>query len=60
VIAGIAAESRETVDRIYKKALDLGRTDEGAPALRAVGGEVFYAAYFRDPDNTKLDLFCYG
>lgn len=60
VMAGIAADSRETVDRIYKKALELGGTDEGAPGLRAVGGEGFYAAYFRDLDGNKLDVFCYA
>jgi catechol 2,3-dioxygenase-like lactoylglutathione lyase family enzyme len=60
VMAGIAADSRETVDRTYKKALELGGTDEGAPGLRAVGGEGFYAAYFRDLDGNKLDVFCYG
>ncbi len=60
VMVGIAADSRETVDRIYKKALALGGTDEGAPGLRAVGGEGFYAAYFRDLDGNKLDVFCYG
>ena len=59
-MAGIAADSRETVDRIYKKALELGGTDEGAPGLRDVGGEGFCAAYFRDLDGNKLDVFCYG
>jgi predicted lactoylglutathione lyase len=60
VMVGIAADSCETVDRIYKKALALGGTDEGAPGLRAEGGEGFYAAYFRDLDGNKLDVFCYG
>ena len=60
VMAGIAADSRETVDRVYMKALALGGTDEGAPGLRAEGGDGFYAAYFRDLDGNKLDVFCYG
>ena len=34
--------------------------DEGAPGLRDVGGDGFYAAYFRDLDGNKLDVFCYG
>ena len=42
------------------KALALGGTDEGAPGLRAEGGDGFYAAYFRDLDGNKLDVFCYG
>ena len=33
---------------------------EGAPGLRDVGGDGFYAAYFRDLDGNKLDVFCYG
>ena len=60
VMAGIAAESKEMVDRIHGKALELGGTDEGAPGLRAEGGDGFYAAYFRDLDGNKLDVFTYG
>jgi catechol 2,3-dioxygenase-like lactoylglutathione lyase family enzyme len=60
VMAGISADSRETVDRLHRKALELGGTDEGKPGLRAEGGEGFYAAYFRDLDGNKLDVFCYG
>jgi catechol 2,3-dioxygenase-like lactoylglutathione lyase family enzyme len=59
VMAGIAVESRELVDRIHRKALELGGADEGLPGLRAVGGDGFYAAYFRDLDGNKLDVFCY-
>ena len=60
VMAGIAAESREQVDRIYRKAIELGGSDEGPPGLRAEGGDGFYAAYFRDLDGNKLDVFSYG
>ena len=60
VMAGISVGSRELVDRMHQKALELGGSDEGAPGLRAEGGDGFYAAYFRDLDGNKLDLFCYG
>jgi len=60
VMVGISVASRELVDRMHQKALELGGADEGAPGLRAEGGEGFYAAYFRDLDGNKLDLFCYG
>ena len=60
VMVGIAADSREQVDRIYKKAIELGGADEGPPGLRAEGGDGFYAAYFRDLDGNKLDVFSYG
>lgn len=60
VMAGIAVDTRATVDKMYKKALELGGSDEGPPGLRAAGGDGFYAAYFRDLDGNKLDVFCYG
>lgn len=60
VMAGIAVDSRDQVDQIHKKAIELGGTDEGAPGLRAEGGDGFYAAYFRDLDGNKLDVFYYG
>lgn len=60
VMVGIAADSRDQVDRVHKKALELGGTDEGPPGLRPEGGEGFYAAYFRDLDGNKLDVFSYG
>ena len=56
----VSNEPREQVDRIYKKAIELGGSDEGAPGLRAEGGDGFYAAYFRDLDGNKLDVFSYG
>ena len=59
VMAGISVASQAQVDQVHSKALELGGTDEGAPGLRAVGGEGFYAAYFRDLDGNKLDVFCY-
>jgi predicted lactoylglutathione lyase len=45
---------------MHRKALELGGADEGKPGVRAEGGEGFYAAYFRDLDGNKLDVFCYG
>jgi len=60
VMVGIAADSREQVDRLYKKALELGGSDEGPPGLRSEGGEGFYAAYFRDLDGNKLYVFNYS
>jgi hypothetical protein len=38
----------------------IGYVTLGANDLRAEGGEGFYAAYFRDLDGNKLDVFCYG
>jgi catechol 2,3-dioxygenase-like lactoylglutathione lyase family enzyme len=55
VMVALNARSREQVDRIHAKALELGGTDEGAPGQRSPG---FYAAYFRDLDGNKLNC-CY-
>lgn len=43
------------VDKMYKKAMELGGSDEGAPGPR---GEGFYCGYFRDLDGNKLNFFC--
>ena len=55
VMVALGADSRDTVDRLYAKALELGGSDEGRPGLRFEG---FYAAYFRDLDGNKLNV-CY-
>ncbi|MEL7545680.1 MAG: VOC family protein [Pseudomonadota bacterium] len=51
VMPCLAAADKETVERAYQKALELGAADEGAPGARVPG---FYGAYFRDPDGNKL------
>ena len=53
----LVVDSRDKVDALYRKALELGGTDEGPPGPR---GEGFYAAYFRDLDGNKLNFFCMG
>ncbi|RKX31874.1 MAG: VOC family protein [Verrucomicrobia bacterium] len=58
VMVALAVDSQDKVDALYKKAIDLGGTDEGAPGPRGDGG--FYAAYFRDLDGNKLNAFCMG
>jgi len=54
-------QERSEVDSFYKKGLELGGTDEGAPGVRGDEGPMaFYAAYFRDPDGNKLAAFRLG
>lgn len=55
VMAAIVVDSTEKVDRVYRKALELGGTDEGPAGPR---GDGFYAGYFRDLDGNKLNVFC--
>ena len=54
-MTGLLMESREKVDALYAKAMEVGGSDEGAPGLRDDEGDFeFYAAYFRDPEGNKL------
>jgi predicted lactoylglutathione lyase len=57
VMVALEAKDKAQVDRLYKLAMDLGASDEGAPGQRSEG---FYAAYFRDPDGNKLNAFFMG
>ena len=57
VMVALACPTREDVDRLHAKALELGGTDEGKPGER---GPHFYAGYFRDPDGNKLNFFKMG
>ena len=57
VMVALVVDSKEKVDRIYKKAIALGAKDEGPNGPR---GEKFYAGYFRDLDGNKLNVFCMG
>ena len=53
----IPAGTRENVDKMYAKALELGATDEGEPGERM---PTFYGAYFRDLDGNKIAFFQMG
>lgn len=53
-MVAIPAGSRESVDRLYARAMELGASDEGPPGERM---PVFYGAYVRDPDGNKLCFF---
>lgn len=57
VMVAIACDSKERVDAVHAKALELGGNDEGAPGPR---GDNFYAGYFRDLDGNKLNAFYFG
>lgn len=56
-MVALVVDSKEKVDRLYQKALELGAMDEGAAGPR---GEGFYAGYFRDLDGNKLNVFTMG
>jgi catechol 2,3-dioxygenase-like lactoylglutathione lyase family enzyme len=54
-MVALVVRDRAQVDALHAKALALGGKDEGAPGDRGGG---FYAAYFRDLDGHKLNVFC--
>ena len=53
-MTALQADSKETVDRVYARAIALGGTCEGPVGDRMEG---FYAGYFRDLDGNKLNVF---
>jgi predicted lactoylglutathione lyase len=56
-MVALVMDSRGKVDTLYRKAIELGAKDEGAPGAR---NDNFYAGYFRDPDGNKLNAFFMG
>ena len=54
-MVAIPGGSRDKVDALHAKALQLGATDDGGPGERVPG--VFYGAYVRDPDGNKLCFY---
>ena len=57
VMVALMVDSKEKVDRVWRKAIELGAKDEGPAGPR---GDGFYAGYFRDLDGNKLNVFCMG
>lgn len=57
VMVALACTSKEQVERVHRKALELGGKDEGPVGPR---GDNFYAGYFRDLDGNKLNVFFMG
>ena len=53
-MVAIPGGSREGVDKLYAKAIELGASDDGEPGERM---PVFYGAYVRDPDGNKLCFY---
>jgi len=53
----LLAANPSTVRAVYMKAIALGATDEGGPGPRDYSPN-FYAAYFRDLDGNKFNVFC--
>ena len=54
----ITASSKEDVDVLYRKALELGASCDGEPGQRIP--DAFYGAYVRDTDGNKLAFYVFG
>ena len=57
MMVAIVVDSKDKVDALHAKAMELGGADEGAPGQRM---DNFYAGYFRDLDGNKLNAFYFG
>mgnify|MGYP001822537646 CR=1 FL=1 len=57
-MVAISAGSKEAVDALHEKALELGGSCEGEPGQRIP--DMFYGAYVRDPDGNKLAFYVFG
>ncbi len=57
-MVAISAGSKEQVDALYKKAIELGATCDGEPGQRIP--DMFYGAYVRDPDGNKSAFYVFG
>lgn len=54
MMVALSAGSKDHVDKLHAKTIELGGEDEGKPGKR---GEQFYMAYARDLDGNKLAFF---
>ena len=60
-MVSLVMDSRNQVDIMHARAIELGGANEGAPGVRGgEGANTFYAAYFRDLDGNKLCMFRLG
>ncbi|MEH6570204.1 MAG: VOC family protein [Halioglobus sp.] len=50
--------TKEDVNKMYQKALDLGATCDGEPGQRIA--DMFYGAYVKDLDGNKLAFYNFG
>ena len=53
-MVAIMVDSRDKVNALHQKAMELGSMDEGPVGVRS---DNFYAGYFRDLDGNKLSVF---
>ena len=52
-----AAPSAAAVDAFHAAALQAGGQDNGAPGLRPIYGDDYYAAFIVDPDGYRIEAY---
>jgi catechol 2,3-dioxygenase-like lactoylglutathione lyase family enzyme len=52
------ARDRATVDRFYRRGLEVGGRDNGKPGVRADYAPTYYAAFLIDPDGNNVEAVC--
>lgn len=53
------AASRDTVEQFYRRGIDAGGSDDGAPAIRDEYDEDYFAAFLKDPDGQRIEAVCH-
>jgi len=53
-----AAETRAEVDTFHAAAIAAGATDNGAPGIRPLYSQPYYAAFVIDADGNRLEAVC--
>jgi catechol 2,3-dioxygenase-like lactoylglutathione lyase family enzyme len=57
---GFASPSREQVDRFWRRGVDAGLRDEGAPGPRPQYRADYYGAFLLDPDGNSIEAVHHG
>jgi len=52
------AETRAEVDTFHAAAIEAGATDNGAPGIRPLYSQPYYAAFVIDADGNRLEAVC--
>lgn len=55
---GFRAADRATVDAFHAAAIEAGGSDNGAPGIRPVYHEHYYAAFVLDPEGSNIEAVC--
>ena len=52
---GFLAASRDQLEAVHAKALEMGGQSDGAPGTRELYGPQYYGAFVRDLDDHKIE-----